>query len=330
VPGADVELCELRLSDAEEFVASAEASRVLHQPYIEAPDSFERFATYFERSRREDQVAYLVRHRACGGLVGFVNLNNIVRGAFQSASLGYAAFAGHVGRGLMRQGVALVVERAFGPHRLHRIEANIQPANLRSIASCAASASSRRATRGATCTSLANGGTMSASRCSPNGGHRRLASLGPDRRWRTSADPLHPELDADAQPHCPRRCRDGAVEGALAGSAHHEQAASTELEPEAGPASGRPQEQAPASAERDDGDDGVRRGAAPEAVAVPGNAVSPVSVAAEPDGAKWLSELPFVTVIEGLSQRAEHGMGGARHRRRSGRRGEAARRGGGT
>jgi len=134
VPGADVELSEPRLSDAEEFVASAEASRVLHQPYIEAPDSVERFATYLKRSRRDDQVAYLVRHRACGGLVGFVNLNNIVRGALQSASLGYAAFDGHAGRGLMRQAVALVVERAFGPHRLHRLEANIQPANLRSIA----------------------------------------------------------------------------------------------------------------------------------------------------------------------------------------------------
>lgn len=131
--GADVELCELRLSDAGEFVASAETSRMLHHPYVEAPDSVERFRSYFERSRREDQAAYLVRHRTCGQLVGFVNLNSIVRGAFQSASLGYAAFDGHAGRGLMRQGVALVVEQAFGAHRLHRLEANIQPGNLRSI-----------------------------------------------------------------------------------------------------------------------------------------------------------------------------------------------------
>jgi ribosomal-protein-alanine N-acetyltransferase len=134
VQDADVELRELPLCDGAELVASAEARRVLHQPYIVAPDSIERFRSYFERSCREDQVAYLVRHRTCGELVGFVNLNGSVRGAFQSASLGYAAFEGHAGRGLMRQGVALAVERAFGTYRLHRLEANIQPVNVCSIA----------------------------------------------------------------------------------------------------------------------------------------------------------------------------------------------------
>ena len=48
--------------------------------------------------------------------------------------LGYGAMAGHEGRGLMSEAMQLVLREAFGPMELHRIEANIQPGNDRSIA----------------------------------------------------------------------------------------------------------------------------------------------------------------------------------------------------
>lgn len=66
--------------------------------------------------------------------MGYVSVGNIVRRAFQSAYLAYAAFAGHEGRGLMTAGLREVVARAFGELGLHRVEANIQPDNLRSAA----------------------------------------------------------------------------------------------------------------------------------------------------------------------------------------------------
>jgi len=68
-----------------------------------------------------------------GSLVGCINLNEIVRGALQSAYLGYYAFSPNQGKGLMKKALTAVVSRSFGIHALHRLEANIQPANERSI-----------------------------------------------------------------------------------------------------------------------------------------------------------------------------------------------------
>src|SRR5690606_19943098 len=65
---------------------------------------------------------------------GVSNINAVVRYGFCSAYLGYYAFVPYAGRGLMREGLVLVLELAFGDLKLHRVEANIQPENRRSIA----------------------------------------------------------------------------------------------------------------------------------------------------------------------------------------------------
>jgi ribosomal-protein-alanine N-acetyltransferase len=65
-------------------------------------------------------------------LAGVINVSEIVRGAFQSAYLGYYAFAPHDGLGYMSRGVEAVLADVFRVHRLHRVEANIQIGNLAS------------------------------------------------------------------------------------------------------------------------------------------------------------------------------------------------------
>jgi hypothetical protein len=79
--------------------------------------------------KQASHESHLVFDRTSRALVGVINLNEIVRGSFQSAYLGYYAFEPHSGQGFMSAGMALVLQRAFRQLGLHRVEANIQPDN---------------------------------------------------------------------------------------------------------------------------------------------------------------------------------------------------------
>ena len=58
-----------------------------------------------------------------GAVAGSINLNSIIRGAFQGASVGYWVSESHIGRGLATAAVADVIGIGFGEYRLHRLEA---------------------------------------------------------------------------------------------------------------------------------------------------------------------------------------------------------------
>ena len=64
-------------------------------------------------------------------MAGVYNVSQIFYGPFRSAYLGYYAFTPFAGQGFMREGIELMLRHAFGPLRLHRLEANIQPDNAR-------------------------------------------------------------------------------------------------------------------------------------------------------------------------------------------------------
>jgi ribosomal-protein-alanine N-acetyltransferase len=66
-------------------------------------------------------------------LIGCVNLNEIVRGHFQSACKGYYVFSPFHAQHLMKRVMTMVISNAFGDFELHRLEAKIQAANTRSI-----------------------------------------------------------------------------------------------------------------------------------------------------------------------------------------------------
>ncbi|MEX5721455.1 GNAT family N-acetyltransferase [Geodermatophilus maliterrae] len=80
------------------------------------------------RARAGTSLPFAVRVE--GRLAGQVTVDNIVRGALRSGSLGYWVDRAAAGRGMASLAVALVCDHAFGPGGLHRLQADIRPENL--------------------------------------------------------------------------------------------------------------------------------------------------------------------------------------------------------
>jgi ribosomal-protein-alanine N-acetyltransferase len=133
-PGSRVELRDLVLADREAFLEMVRESRDLHRPWTYPPERPDQFNDLVSRTGRDDFVCLAAVLAENGDLVGIFTISQIVRGYFQSAYLGYYANARHAGKGLMGEAMLLVLDHAFGPLALHRLEANIQPGNAPSIA----------------------------------------------------------------------------------------------------------------------------------------------------------------------------------------------------
>ncbi|MFC5791830.1 GNAT family N-acetyltransferase [Agromyces tardus] len=125
-------------ADAEPLAAAYRRNREHLAPW--EPTRDERFFT--TARHREEIDALLDTYDAGRGLplvladgdeiVGRVNVNNIVRGVFQSANLGYWVDAAYGGRGLATSAVVAVVELAREDLALHRLEAGTLVHNVRS------------------------------------------------------------------------------------------------------------------------------------------------------------------------------------------------------
>lgn len=120
--------------DREAFLAGVRASRHLHRPWVRPPDRAALFDAYLARMQPPTHFPFLVCRAGDGAIAGVVNLSHVVRGPLCSGFLGYYALAGFERQGLMAQGLRAVVRHAFASLGLHRLEANIQPANLASRA----------------------------------------------------------------------------------------------------------------------------------------------------------------------------------------------------
>ena len=120
--------------DREEFLRQVKASRALHRPWVHPPGDRLSYAGYLKAARSGRHLRYLVCLKPGGEIAGVVNISEIVRGVFQSGYLGFYAFASHAGKGYMTEGLELVIKHAMKDLGLHRLEANVQPTNRRSLA----------------------------------------------------------------------------------------------------------------------------------------------------------------------------------------------------
>lgn len=124
-------------ADAPRFTLLAHKSRTLHAPWTTAPADAAAFSVYLTKVAIDGNHSFLVcRHNPSGAeeIAGVINITQVVMGALCSGYLGYYAFAGYERQGLMRAGLQQVLRHAFKTLKLHRLEANIQPGNVASIA----------------------------------------------------------------------------------------------------------------------------------------------------------------------------------------------------
>ncbi len=122
------------LRHEEQFLQAVRKSRALHKGFASPPASPGAFQRYVKSLRKENRLGFLVTLTESDDLISVVNVSEIVRGPFQSAYLGYYAFLPYAGQGLMSEGMRHVIRHCFRDLKLHRLEANIQPENERSIA----------------------------------------------------------------------------------------------------------------------------------------------------------------------------------------------------
>lgn len=131
---ARVRLALPQAADQDAFLAAVRRSSALHAAWVAPPNTPEAYQAFLAKSNQDTQASFLLRAQWDGALVGVANISQMARGNFCSAYLGFYAFQPLAGQGLMREGLALVLSSYFQQLAMHRIEANVQPNNARSLA----------------------------------------------------------------------------------------------------------------------------------------------------------------------------------------------------
>ena len=135
----------IRVRDAAAWVEARQRNREWLTPWEGTPEA-QPWASWSDRHspavysamlrlfRREARVGRLLPFGVTyqGRLVGQVTVGTVVRGAFDSATVGYWVDRNVAGLGIMPIALALVIDHCFGAVGLHRIEANVRPENAAS------------------------------------------------------------------------------------------------------------------------------------------------------------------------------------------------------
>jgi [ribosomal protein S5]-alanine N-acetyltransferase len=129
-----IQINRVARSDADDLIAANRESQAHHLPWVASFTDQAGFDAWFSRTLTGPNVGLVAREATSNEVVGVVNVNEIVAGVFQSAYLGYYGMQQFAGKGLMTEALRAAVDYAFDHLGLHRLEANIQPANAASIA----------------------------------------------------------------------------------------------------------------------------------------------------------------------------------------------------
>jgi len=132
--GSNVLLRAPTSKDRAEFIGLNRASKRFHRGLVSPPITPVQFAAFLDRSNTETSICLFICLVTDGSIIGAITLSQIFRGGFQSGYLGYYVGARHANHGYMTEALELLLSYAFRTLKLHRLEANIQPGNIASIA----------------------------------------------------------------------------------------------------------------------------------------------------------------------------------------------------
>jgi ribosomal-protein-alanine N-acetyltransferase len=133
-PNSNIGLAHLRAQDEAAFLTLAQGSAPFHHPWVQPPLTSDEFNALVERSTDPGFKALAIWQLQPRVLIGMIHFSQIFMGYFQSAYSSYWIGSGHAGKGWMTTAMRLALHYGFDDLGLHRIEANIQPQNLNSIA----------------------------------------------------------------------------------------------------------------------------------------------------------------------------------------------------
>ena len=133
-----ISLRPLALSDVAELTELVQRNRAFLGPWEPARDD-----SSFTEGAQESEVRLLLEAKEAGvkeafvieddgAFAGRITLNNIVRGPFQSSSVGYWVDSERGGRGIATTALGVLVRLAFDELGLHRLEAGTLVHNVRS------------------------------------------------------------------------------------------------------------------------------------------------------------------------------------------------------
>lgn len=120
--------------DQDEYIALNQRSAAFNRGLASPPVTPAQFAAFLQVCQVDTNAWFFICRRTDDVILGSISLSQIFRGGFRSAYLGYQIGAEFARQGYMTEAIALMLRYAFKDLKLHRLEANIQPGNLASIA----------------------------------------------------------------------------------------------------------------------------------------------------------------------------------------------------
>lgn len=129
-----IKIRQPNINDMQIFIDAMQRSHEIHQNWVKPPKTNEEFNLYLDKFADDNNYSFIVYDDYNPDkILGVINITQIVRGLFQNGFLSYYTTIYGANKGIMSKGLRLVIDYAFNQLKLHRLEANIQPDNLKSI-----------------------------------------------------------------------------------------------------------------------------------------------------------------------------------------------------